>query len=708
MILAGPHAISRAAIAKDGPPSSLPGDPTSLYDMFQKSVAKFGDNNCLGARTGKGGEYEWMTYKEVDEKVTRIGSAMAAVGLNAHDRVGVYGPNSPEWMMAMQGCNRMNIYCVPLYDTLGENAIEYIVKHSEASVLFVHGNKLEVFAKALPSLLPQVTTLVYWSTASDTDVCAIKDLGVTVYSFDDFMALGKANPAEARGAKPEDLCTIMYTSGTTGDPKGVELTHGAVMATVASLSLFLKTYGGDFDVSKEVFLSYLPLAHIFDRATEELIICHGASIGYWRGDIKGLVDDMGLLRPTLFAGVPRVFDRIYAGVMEKMSAGSVLKKMLFDWGFNRKLHALNAGHKWDEAAPFFDKLVFSKVKERLGGRVRLIVSGGAPLSRHVEDFLRVCMCCRVVQGYGLTETCAASAICVPDVASQVGTVGPPQPCISVRLEAVPEMECDPMANPPKGELCIKGPSVFTGYYKEEKKTKEVLDADGWFHTGDIAEITPEGAIKIVDRKKSIFKLAQGEYVAVEKVEGCYKKDPFVEQIWVYGDSFKSFLIAVVVPKEAKVTEWAKHHHKTGSFAELCANDGDLKKAIHESLNETAKEAKLRGFEIAKAIHLDSELFSVENDLLTPTFKSKRCVFHMIPPRIPRSPCSAQPDPLTPHIVPAHPQPPTAGKVSECHRYNVRMIIRSMNFGRPMLTMTHLWTVCNLNLNHVRQWPRSRK
>lgn len=609
-------------MAKDGPPT-LDGAPASLYEMFKNSVAKFGNNRCLGARTGPNGEYEWSTYKEVDEKVTMLGSAMAAVGLEAHGRVGVYGPNSPEWMMAMQGCNRMNLYCVPLYDTLGENAIEYIVKHSESSVLFSHGEKLGMMAKALPALKSQVTTVVYWGKAKDEDVALVKGMGIVVYGFDEFLALGKANPAAPRGAKADDLCTIMYTSGTTGDPKGVELTHGSVMATVASLSVFLRTYGGPFDLQDEVFISYLPLAHIFDRATEELVICQGGAIGYWRGDIKGLVDDIGALKPTLFAGVPRVFDRIYAGVLEKIEAGGFLKKMLFEWGFSRKLHALDAGHKFDEAAPFFDKLVFSKVKERLGGRVRLIVSGGAPLARHVEDFLRVCMCCRVVQGYGLTETCAASAISIPDLASMAGTVGPPQPCISVRLEAVPEMECDPMANPPKGELCIKGPTVFTGYYKEDKKTKEVLEPDGWFHTGDIAEFGPDGSIKIVDRKKSIFKLAQGEYVAVEKIESCYKKNEWVEQIWVYGNSFKAHLVAIVVPKEMRVGEWAKHHHQKGTYAELCANNADLKKAILDSLNATAKEAKLKGFEMAKTIHLESVLFSVENDLLTPTFKSKR-------------------------------------------------------------------------------------
>ena len=597
---------------------------TSLYDMFQQSVSKYPNNKCLGARTGKDGAYEWMTYKDVDVKVADIASGMAKVGLKPHGRVGVYGANSPEWMMTMQGCNRMNLYCIPLYDTLGENAIEYIVRHSEASVVFSQASKLSMLAKALPELSSLVHTVVYWGSEDVAGtVNEIEKLGMKVYTLDGLIELGKANPVEASAPKPDDLCTIMYTSGTTGEPKGVELTHASVMATVKSLASFLERYANEnFNAHEEVFLSYLPLAHIFDRATEELMLYLGASIGYWRGDIKGLVDDIAALRPTLFAGVPRVFDRIYAGIKEKVDQGSFIKKFLFNWGFCRKLHALDAGHAFDKASPFFDKIVFSKVKERLGGRVRLIVSGGAPLSRHVEDFLRVTMCCRVVQGYGLTETCAASCICIPDTASQTGTVGPPQPCISIRLEAVPEMECDPMGNPPKGELCIKGPSVFTGYYKDQKKTDEVLESDGWFHTGDIAELTPDGAVRIVDRKKSIFKLAQGEYVAVEKVEGCYKKNGFIEQIWVYGNSFKHALVAIVVPKETRVMEWAKQHKKDGTFAEICQDDA-LKTAIFQSLNETAKEAKLKGFETVKAIHLESELFSVENDLLTPTFKSKR-------------------------------------------------------------------------------------
>ena len=243
------------------------------------------------------------------------------------------------------------------------------------------------------------------------------------------------------------------------------------------------------------------------------------------------------------------------------------------------------------------------------------------MARHVEDFLKVAMCCRVVQGYGLTETCAASFIAVPDVPDHAGTVGPPQPVLSFRLEAVPEMNYDPLGNPPRGEVCVKGPSVFSGYYKAEDKTVEVLEEDGWFHTGDIGELTASGALRIIDRKKNIFKLSQGEYVAVEKVEGVYNRDAAVEQIWVYGNSFENSLVAVVVPAVDAVRAWS--HAGAGASAEELCHDANVKAKVLESLNHTAKAGKLKGFETVRAVFLEPELFSVENELLTPTFKLKR-------------------------------------------------------------------------------------
>eukprot|EP00887_Chlorella_sp_A99_P003085 scaffold9.g3085.t1 len=650
---AGP--VYRAAIAKDGPPT-IPG-VSNLYEMFQASVEQFGDRPCLGKRTGDG-PYTWLTYKETAEHAAAIGSALVAVGVGPHARAGVYGANSPEWMIAMQACNRQTVYCVPLYDSLGENAIKYIINHSEASIVFTQTEKFATLAKALPVVKDLVKTVVYWGPGDAAAAQAAKDLGIAVYSFDEFLELGRSKPAPAVPPEPSDFCTIMYTSGTTGDPKGVEISHTAVLSVVVSkrgveishwalleavvsLAFFLKAHGIEMGPGDSL-LGFLPLAHIFDRAAEELYLHVGASIGYWRGDIKGLMDDIAALRPTLFCGVPRVFDRIYAGVMSKVASGSFLKRSLFNWGYKRKLF-------------YLQQIVFSKIKEKLGGRVRLIVSGGAPLARHVEDFLKVCMCCRVVQGYGLTESCASSFIAVPDVpvgtafflppfaslsrnlsvrhspalaqrASQSGTVGPPQPVLSFRLEAVPEMNYDPLASPPRGEVVVKGPAVFSGYYKNEKGTAEVLEADGWFHTGDIAELTPEGAVKIIDRKKNIFKLSQGEYIAVEKVEGVYKMNAAVEQIWVYGNSFENSLVAVVVPVAAKLKELGKEAGAPADASEdaLCKHPG-VKTALLASLTATAKGGKLKGFEMVKAVYLESPShpFSVDNELLTPTFKLKR-------------------------------------------------------------------------------------
>ena len=232
------------------------------------------------------------------------------------------------------------------------------------------------------------------------------------------------------------------------------------------------------------------------------------------------------------------------------------------------------------------------------------------------------MCCPVVQGYGLTETCAASFIASADRINHSATVGPPTPCTELRLESVPEMNYDALdPEEPKGEILIRSPSNFVGYYKDQTKTDEVLEKDGWFHTGDIGVLTKAGALKIIDRKKNIFKLSQGEYVAVEKLESVYKKNLVSEQVWVYGNSFKSSLIAVVAPS-AELKKWAAANGVEGDMAAICQSS-KAKEYILSELVSTGKAEKLKGFEIVRAVHLVPTPFSIEEDLLTPTFKLKR-------------------------------------------------------------------------------------
>eukprot|EP01018_Ginkgo_biloba_P025310 Gb_09946 [translate_table: standard] len=412
----------------------------------------------------------------------------------------------------------------------------------------------------------------------------------------------------------------MYTSGTSGEPKGVILTHETLALTIAGIDFFLEKFQVKMNCN-DVFLSFLPLAHILDRMLEEYFFHMGASVGYWQGDPKLLGNDMVELKPSLFTAVPRVFDRIYAEAMKSINESSPIKRMIFNLLYSYKLAWMKLGFKQSEASPLADSILFRKIKETLGGRTRLVMSGGAPLSGHVEEFLRVTTCACVVPGYGLTETSGWSSVCLPDEISMIGTVGPPAPITEVRLEAVPEMGYDPLSDNPRGEICFRGKTLFSGYYKRDDLTREVFK-DGWFHTGDIGEMQADGILKIIDRKKNIFKLSQGEYIAVEHLENVYGHCSSIDGIWVYGNSFESFLVAVVVPNHLQVEIWATSNRQKGYLNELCLNP-TLKTFILEELRTIAEKNKLRKFEFIKAIYLDPQPFDLERDLVTPTHKKKR-------------------------------------------------------------------------------------
>nr|CAD1824041.1 unnamed protein product [Ananas comosus var. bracteatus] len=295
--------------------------------------------------------------------------------------------------------------------------------------------------------------------------------------------------------------------------------------------------------------------------------------------------------------------------------------LLFFWGIFQQITEYAEGKKHEEATSIFDKIVFSKIKQGLGGKVRIILSGAAPLARHVEEFLRVVTCAHVIQGYGLTETCAGTFVSLPNEISMLGTVGVPVQNVDVRLESVPEMGYDALSSTPRGEICIRGDTLFSGYHKREDLTKEVM-IDGWFHTGDVGEWQPDGSLKIIDRKKNIFKLSQGEYVAVENLENIYGLVPDIDSIWIYGNSFESFLVAVINPNKQALERWAEQNEISGDFADLCKNP-KAKEYILGELTKIGKEKKLKGFEFIKAIHLDPAPFDMERDLITPTFKKKR-------------------------------------------------------------------------------------
>ncbi|PHU09714.1 Long chain acyl-CoA synthetase 5 [Capsicum chinense] len=617
--------VYRNVLAKDGF-RPLSHGLESCWDIFCESVRNFPDNRMLGEREmfhGQAGKYIWLTYREVYDLVLKVGASIRVCGVKQGGKCGIYGANCSNWVISMQACNAHGLYCVPLYDTLGAGAVEYIICHAEVSVAFAEETKISEVLKAFPNAGKFLKILVSFGKITQEQKDKAGNFDLKLYSWDEFLLLGKQEKFDLPVKKKTDICTIMYTSGTTGDPKGVMISNESILSLISGVNHHMETMGEGFN-DADVYLSYLPLAHIFDRVIEELFISKGASVGFWHKDVKQLIDDIKELKPTVFCSVPRVLDRIYSGLVEKTSSVGFLKHKVFNFCYNYKLGNMSKGYKHSEAAPIIDKIIFSKVKEGLGGNLRLILSGAAPLSSTVETYLRVVTCANVLQGYGLTETCAGSFVARPDELAMVGTVGPPLPIIDVCLESVPEMGYDALGDTPRGEICIRGKCLFSGYYKREDLTKEVL-VDGWFHTGDVGEWQPGGSMKIIDRKKNIFKLSQGEYVAVENLEGIYSLASSVDATWIYGSSYESFLVAVVNPNMGALQSWADENEITGDFDTICENPR-AKAYILSELTNIAKEKELKGFEFIKAVHLDPIPFDMERELITPTHKKKRVQF----------------------------------------------------------------------------------
>ncbi|KDD73239.1 AMP-binding enzyme, partial [Helicosporidium sp. ATCC 50920] len=372
-----------------------------------------------------------------------------------------------------------------------------------------------------------------------------------------------------------------------------------------------------------VYISYLPLAHIYERFFFSLMTYLGAAVGFYRGDVLLLLEDIEALRPTVFCSVPRLWNRIYDRVQAQVAQASAPARALFHAAYASKKAALEAGDvdggRW---APLWNRLVFGKIKAKLGGRVRVMVSGSAPIAPEVLMFLKICFDAHVIEGYGMTETSASAIVSAPGD-PVLGHVGPPLPGVEVKLVDVPEMGYTNADAPhPRGEVCLRGPIVFKGYYKDPVNTAEALDSEGWLHSGDIGAWLPGGRLKIIDRKKNIFKLSQGEYIAPEKIEAVYGRSPFVAQSFVYGDSLKGALVAVVVPDAEHLLPWAATRSWGADLAQLCA-DPRVRASVLHSMQEEGRAAGLKGFEQVAAVHLHPELFSAENGMLTPTFKLKR-------------------------------------------------------------------------------------
>ncbi|CAF1306105.1 unnamed protein product [Adineta steineri] len=595
---------------------------TTFYEGFKcgKDISnKLGDGKCLGYRVDRQSEYQWVTYDETDQTATEIGSGLIHLGEN-HGQdtfIGIYATNSVEWLTTAIACHFHSMIYVPLYDTLGEPAIVHIINQTSLKTVFVDKPEniltLLKLIKELPTLKRIILTKKL-STEQENEIRnKAQEVGIEIMSYNQLRELGRSKPVAHHPPKADDIFEICYTSGTTGLPKGAMLTNKNIVSLAQSArEHFEPVFGG-----LETLISYLPLAHSYEQAIELLFLCNGFKIGYYLGDVRQLADDLTHLKPTVMPCVPRLLNRMYDNIQATIRQLSPFKRYLFNMALSAKTNDV-AQHRVRRHM-LWDGVLLKRIQQRLGGRVKVIASGAAPLSPAILQFLKSVCGAYVVEGYGQTECCGVSS-CQILGDPTVGNIGVPLHCNMIKLADVPDMQY--FAKDNVGELCIKGSNVFKGYYRDDEKTKEALDNEGWLHTGDIAKWTVTGQIQIIDRKKHMFKLAQGEYVAPERIENIYIHSKFIAQVFVYGNGYKCYTVAIIVPDAEILEKYARDKKITGDIVTLC-NRKEIKDLIFNDLKQLEKAHSLKGFETVKDIYLHPEQFSVENNLLTPTMKTKR-------------------------------------------------------------------------------------
>ncbi|CAK9808994.1 Fatty acid CoA ligase Acsl3 [Anthophora quadrimaculata] len=593
------HKITYRSVDPPGPMHVLleRANIDTLEKMLSWVVNQHSGKKCLGTREilaeedevqangrifkkYKMGEYKWKTYTDVDRLTTSF--------------------------------------------SRGDEAIAHGINETEVDTVITSHDLLSKF-KRLLGMVKNVKNIVYMEDQlKPTDTTGYKD-GVKLIPFSEVIKKGNSSTAPLLPPQSNDTAIIMYTSGSTGVPKGVILSHLNIIST-------LKAFCDAVEIkSDDVFLGFLPLAHVFELLAESVCLLTGVPIGYSSPLTmidssskiqRGSKGDASVLHPTCLTAVPLILDRISKGINEKVKKSGTFGQAIFNFAYNYKFKWSKRGYN----TPFLDKYIFGAARHVLGGRVRLILCGGAPLTPDTHTQVKICLCVTVTQGYGLTETTSCATVMDKHDRS-TGRVGAPTTVCDIRLENWEEAGYRVTDTPfPRGEIVIGGKNVSAGYYKLPEKTKEdFFEEDGrqWFRTGDIGECHADGSIKIIDRKKDLVKLQLGEYVSLGKVEAELKTSPVVENICVYGDSHKAYTVALVVPNQYYLEEIASKLGITGKTLEELCNDPQIEAAVLQELVEQAKKSNLQRFEIPGAVKLCAEQWSPDMGLVTAAFKLKR-------------------------------------------------------------------------------------
>jgi len=567
-------------------------------DISPKDVAyKFKEN----------GEWKSLTYEYVMDETEKIAAGLASLGIAKGDRVAIISANRIEWALTDYAVVSLGAILVTIYPSLLKEQVQYILNDSEAKVVFAENDiqttKVNEVKEKVPTLKNFILIDIKNSSLSDPwkGLDSLIDLGAKHLEM---------NPDTVSNAikqvSLDDWLTLIYTSGTTGEPKGAILTHGNLLSNIESGISVLPITNSD------VFLSFLPLSHVLERMAGHYLAYYCGTVIAYAESIEAVPVNMGEIQPTVMISVPRLYEKMYGRVLENVELGSGIKQKIFHWAvgvggqyINKIMHKKSISSVLQFKKNLAYKLVFSKLAARVGGRIRFMISGGAPLAQEIAEFFGAAGI-MILEGYGLTETSPLISVNTLDN-FRFGSIGKPAPGVDVKIAE-------------DGEILAKGPNIMVGYYKKEAETKEVIDSDGWFHTGDIGHIEDDGYLKITDRKKNILVTAGGKNIAPQPVENTMVTSKYIEQFLMIGDKRK-FCSAVVVAFEETLAKWADaKEQKYENYEELVSLPG-----VHELIAAEIDRlsAGLASYESIKKFIIAKAPFTIESGELTPSLKVKR-------------------------------------------------------------------------------------
>ncbi|KAI6244743.1 Long-chain-fatty-acid--CoA ligase 2 [Erysiphe necator] len=571
------------------------------------------------------GPYEYLTYGQYSDMALTLGAGLRSLGLVAKDKVHIFAGTSMSWLAMAHAAASQSLPIVTSYATLGEEGLTTSLTQTKASAIFTDPDLLSKLINPL-KVATHVKFVIYndQNKLKDSDIELLREAhpNLRILSLSALQQVGTSNPTDPVPPSPDDLACVMYTSGSTGIPKGVSLTHKNVIAAVAGInSVFY-----NFLTTEDSILAYLPLSHIFEYTYENTCMFWGLRIGYGNPrtlsalSMHNCEGDIKTFAPTILIGVPAVWETLRKGIEAKVSGSGRLKRSVFHGALRTKEFICERSLPGAEMVSNF---AFSAILEGTGGRLRVCLNGAGALDEKTIKFISYNIA-PLVAGYGLTETCAMGTVQSP-LQWSPNSVGAPVGCTEIKLLSHPDLGYYADRTPPRGEILIRGPSVMQGYYENEEETRKVFLKGGWFRTGDVGEWDVNGHLKIIDRVKNLIKMLGGEYVALEKLESVYRTSPLVLNVCIHAESNFSRPTAIISPSIPAITSLAAGHGLDSSSQSLTSflNSGSLKNLVLRELQNVGRKAGLASFEVIDYVVIVEEEWTPESGLVTPAMKLKR-------------------------------------------------------------------------------------